>query len=466
MISSFEPHPAQKIILDATGRKYTGFVVMIMAGRRFGKTLLSLSVIVKRAIEVPGSRLWYVTHTKDQAYRNAWRTLLNPRRRTKGRKGFDPPLLPNELIKKKRDDRHTVELYNDSIIELFGIGNEIFKLGAGIDFVVLDEFPGIPYSLWYDVINPMLADVNGDAMFIGTVPDPKKHDITIEFIDMFEQGLARPTDRLKSFNFSSFDNPHISHEKIRRDIEEYKKKGREQDALRLFFGKYTREYGFVFPAFGDRHIINPIEIPKEWTRVNAMDPHPHKPHFSNWGAFSQDNTLFTYRERVFEHHEQGRPMTVSEVSNEILAIEAAEKEVISAREIDPTYAKVKQSQLKGKSILDLFRDNGLYYREAIRDFAPFFDDMTERLTSDPPRYLITEDCPQTIRQIQNLRWEAYASPRAREEKGSKDRPKDVDNDLVDCVKYILNGKTRHIDPTFINRLKSEVERRWVEKRLY
>lgn len=466
MISSYKPHPAQKQIHDRLKKWCLGLIVMVMAGRRFGKTLSAMAEIVKRAVEVPGSRIWYFAHTKDQAYRIAWRTLLYPRRKNKG-KGFDPPLLPDHLIRKKRDDRYTVELYNNSLIELFGVGNEIFKLGAGLDFVVMDEFPAIPFSIWDDIVKPMLADVNGDALFIGTVPDPKKHDITIEFIDMFEKGLARPTKHLHSFNFSSFDNPHISHEYIKRDIEKAKKMGREKDAMRNYFGKYTREYGFVFPAFGERHIIHPLEeVPKEWIRINAMDPHPQKPYYSTWGAYDQDNTLWMYRERIFEHPSEGRPLTVSEIANDILRAEAYAGENIATREIDPTYAKVKQVQLKGKSILDLFRDSGLYYREAIRDFPPFFDEMTERLASDPPGFLITEDCPNTIRQLQNLRWEAYASPKAREEKGAKDRPKDVDNDLVDDIKYTINSKTRYVDPSFINRLKNTISRRWEKRELY
>ena len=177
----YRPHKSQMVIHDALRPALSGKIVMVITGRRFGKTVLAVNEIVQRAIETPGSRIWYVAPTKEQAHGIAWRLMIYERRDKDNKKL--PPYMPGELIKKKREDKYFVELYNGSLIEVKGTQDPIFLLGHGLHFVVFDEFHSIPYNVWDDDIRPMLNDYNGDALFIGTLPDPKVHPITQEFLD-------------------------------------------------------------------------------------------------------------------------------------------------------------------------------------------------------------------------------------------------------------------------------------------
>lgn len=430
----YAPHASQRLIHDALSAVCTGLVVMVIAGRRFGKTILACNEIIKRAIEIPGARIWYVAPTKDQAFRIAWKVMLK--------------YLPPELIAKKREDRHTIELVNGSIIEFMGVQDQVWLLGVGLHFVVLDEFPTIPYTVWFDVIRPMMADYNGDALFIGSVPDPKVHQISQEFIEMYEDLVAEGhlTGDLHAFSFPSMDNPYINHEKIAKDIAELKRKGRSQDVNRIYYGSYTREYGLVFPGFNfDLHTCDPFPVDASWIKMMAVDPHPQKPIHGLWMTQSPDKEWFIYRERRFVQDGTDHPLTVQESAAQMRLLEGTEK--IRLRLIDPTFAKVEQKVIGQKSVFQQYADLGLYFREGNRDFMTFFNEITDRFRALPHTTIhIFRTCPGLIRQLQSYMWDSWSSIKAREDKGVKDRPRSVNDDFVSCLKYLANTHVPNVDP--------------------
>jgi hypothetical protein len=438
-------------------------MVMVIAGRRFGKTILAVIEIVKRAIEIEGSRIWYLAPTKDQAYRIAWRLMLYPRVDKKGNKY--EPYLPTDMISKRREDQHYVELINGSLIEFLGCQDEIFLLGAGLHFVVLDEFPTIDWSIWSDTVRPMLADYNGDALFIATVPDPKVHNISMEYLEMYEKILYDPQVNEAAFNFSSFENPYIDKNKIKKDILELERKGRGNDANRLYFGKYTREYGRIFPKFSrEKHVVVPFEIPKDWMRIMGVDPHPQKPTDALWAAIDKRGHFWFYREKEFMARD--RSMTIMEAGQDILKIENDAKEKIMARVIDPRSSKVEYNIVGAKSIKDQLRDCGLHFRDASDNFETFFQTMTDKLVDEPePSIHFFESCPNLIRQMENATWDSWASRRARDERGVKNRPKKFDDDFRQIAMFILNSNIRPIDREAINAFRKELEMKWEEGRI-
>jgi hypothetical protein len=449
----YRPHASQRKIHEALAAVCVGAVVMVIAGRRFGKTILACNEIIRRAIEIPGARVWYIAPTKDQAFRIAWRVMLK--------------YLPKEMIAHKREDRHTIELVNGSLIEFLGVQDQVFLLGAGLHFVVLDEFPTIAYTVWYDVIRPMLLDFNGDALFIGSVPDPKVHSISQEFINMYEDLLAadRVTGEHNAFSFPSMDNPYINAEKIARDIADMKRKGREGDVSRIYYGSYTREYGLVFPGFKvDEHTCDPFPIPAAWPLMMAVDPHPQKPIHGLWMAQDPAREWWIYRERCFESDATKVPLTVQESAAQMRLLE--EKESIRLRLIDPTFAKVEQRVLGQKSVVQQYAQLGLYFQEGNRDFMTFFNEITDRLRALPhPTIHVFKSCPGLIRQLQNYTWDSWASLRAREEKGAKDRPKAVNDDFISCLKYLANTNVPSLDPARVKKdVTAMLNARWERMR--
>jgi len=131
------------------------FVVWV-AGRRSGKTRVALAKLVVKASEKAGSLNYYIGPTYTQAKKIIWRTL---KRHT-----------PREYILGVNESELSMELVNGSIIQLLGADHPDSLRGPGPDFVVFDEFRWMNPAVWYEVIQPAMADTEGGALFI-TSPD-------------------------------------------------------------------------------------------------------------------------------------------------------------------------------------------------------------------------------------------------------------------------------------------------------
>jgi hypothetical protein len=97
---------------------------VLVAGRRFGKTFLALTELLRAAAK-PGSLSWYVAPTRLQAKRVAWRAL----------KKLTQPYwnsIPHET-----DMR--IEIRGGGAICVRGADNCDALRGDGLDFVVSDE---------------------------------------------------------------------------------------------------------------------------------------------------------------------------------------------------------------------------------------------------------------------------------------------------------------------------------------
>lgn len=462
----YHPFAEQQEIHDALRPMCSGKIAMAITGRRFGKTTLAINEIVDHAVTMPGSRCWYIAHTEKQAFRIAWVEMLEAHVDKDNK--MCAPYLPSELVKKKREDQHYVVLNNGSRIEFLGTVQQLPMLGAKLHFVVFDEFPGINYAAWVDIVRPMLIDHRGNALFIGTVPDPIEYSIEIKFIEMYEEFLYGKAENknYKGFNFSSFCNPHISHEELKQQIKDEERKGRGRNAQRLYYGKYTREYGAAFPKFDyDKHTVEPIKLPGDCVRIMAIDPHPQKPSYALWCAIDKRKHYWFYREMEFVNEE--RALTIPEIAYEITDVEDQNKEKIHMRLIDPTFAKIEQSILGAKSVNDLFKDYGLWFNEADRRFDTYFHRVKDMLVEEPETtFHILRNCPGFIRQMKNATWDSWGSARARAERGAKDKLKKGDDDYLDNSKYIINAPVAYgmLNDASIATYRSQLNKRWQRQR--
>ena len=132
---------------------------VLVAGRRFGKTFLALTELI-RAAWGPGRKAWYVAPTYRQAKRVAWRAL----------KQMTKPYCAS----KPNETDLTIELIAGGSISLRGADNYDSLRGEGLDFVVVDEVADMRRDVWPEVLRPMLSDREGGALFIGT-PRGRNH---------------------------------------------------------------------------------------------------------------------------------------------------------------------------------------------------------------------------------------------------------------------------------------------------
>ena len=158
---NFGPEQGQVLSCD---RRF----IVLAAGRRWGKTTLGLYQLLCHAARMGGQLCYYIAPTEDQAKEIAWRSLKE--------------MVPPSLTLRTRESDLEIELVNHSLIKLHG---PRFLRGAGLDFVVLDEFAYMPADLWPEVVRPMLADREGRALIIST-PQGFNH-----FYDLYQEALSR-----------------------------------------------------------------------------------------------------------------------------------------------------------------------------------------------------------------------------------------------------------------------------------
>jgi hypothetical protein len=173
-----------------------------VAGRRFGKTHLSVTELLKAATSGKNKNCWYVAPTYGAAKEIAWDMLIHT--------------IPDEYIVKSNESSLTLKLINGSVISLKGAEKPNNLRGRALDFVVLDEFADMRPEAWYEVIRPSLSDRQGSALFIGT-PKGRNH-----FYDLWAKGIDG-ADEWASFQYTTLDGGNVSESEIdqaRSDLDE------------------------------------------------------------------------------------------------------------------------------------------------------------------------------------------------------------------------------------------------------
>ena len=182
-----KPHSGQQKVLDSKAR-----FKVILAGRRFGKSLISQIISILGIIN--GKQIAYVTPTYALS-KIFFADIIK--------------LIPVKLIKSANK--------TDLVISLITGGSLSFLTGERLDNfrgrkfheVIVDEAAYIPdlESAWLNSIRPTLTDFKGNAIFIST-PRGKNY-----FYALYHKGLNKE-DGYDSFHFTTYDNPHISADEI------------------------------------------------------------------------------------------------------------------------------------------------------------------------------------------------------------------------------------------------------------
>jgi hypothetical protein len=175
---------------------------VVVAGRRFGKTHLSIRELAKHA-SLPNKEVWYVAPTYKMARQIVWRKLKNK-------------LQDLNWVTKTNETEMSIYLKNGSVISLKGADNYDSLRGVGLDFIVLDEFADIDPDAWYETLRPTLSDKQGRALFIGT---PK--GIGNWSYEIYQNSLD--SQDWSSYQYTTIDGGNVKPEEIeaaKRDLDE------------------------------------------------------------------------------------------------------------------------------------------------------------------------------------------------------------------------------------------------------
>ena len=201
----FPLHEAQLEIFNDPAR-----YKVVAAGRRFGKSHLAAVELLIKALEeenyagydVMDKEVYYIAPTFEQAKKIIW-----PKLKEMGKLAKEGGVIESTV-----ENTAVMTLVNGRRISVKGADRPDSLRGVGLSYVVLDEYAFMKPDVWSLIIRPALADVEGEALFIGT-PDGKNH-----FYDIFTYAQGHP-GVWKAFTFESLSNPVLNPNEIRLAIE-------------------------------------------------------------------------------------------------------------------------------------------------------------------------------------------------------------------------------------------------------
>lgn len=218
--------PQRRIFLDDSRFR------VVVAGRRFGKTVLGVTECLYEAQRGTKRLIWYIAPTYRMAKELVWEELKEA--------------IPAEMIESKNEAELSITLrgYKSKIV-LKGADNPDSLRGKGLDFVVFDEAADIDEDTWFKVIYPALTDKQGKALFIGT---PKGYNW---FYDLYIDGLHKRS--WKVFTFTTAQGGNVTLEELEYAKETLSLKHYKQE----FEASFETLSNTVYSSFDRKSNVDP-----------------------------------------------------------------------------------------------------------------------------------------------------------------------------------------------------------------
>ena len=199
--------------------------------RRAGKTELALMELVHHALKasLPLPFFAYIAPYLKQAKLLAWTRLkqrLEELRRVGG-------------VDINESDLSVVFKHNGATLKILGGDNPDALRGARLDGVVLDEVAQIKPEVWTDIVQPMLSDRKGWALFIGT---PSGVNLFSELFYRAAELEGWSASRWTVYDTNALDELEV--ERLRRDMSE---------------ASFAREYLCDFTAAGSDQLVSLLD---------------------------------------------------------------------------------------------------------------------------------------------------------------------------------------------------------------
>lgn len=178
---------------------------VLVSGRRFGKTILSIEELLREVQAGHGKRCWYVAPTYRQAQQICWQMLK------------DRLSVGNWIASKNESDLSIILKKTGNAISLRGADNFDSLRGVGLHFLVMDEFADIKPEAWFEVLRATLSDTGGKALFCGT---PKGRNWAY---NLFQRGKDPNEKDWASFSYTTVEGGNVPPEEVetaRRELDE------------------------------------------------------------------------------------------------------------------------------------------------------------------------------------------------------------------------------------------------------
>lgn len=252
---------------------------VLVAHRRFGKTVLVINHLLKQALlcTKPRGSFAYVAPLRNQAKVVAWDYL----------KHYSEP-LPGRTVNESELCVTVPSNGGGSRIRIFGADNPDALRGLYFDCVVLDEVAQMKSEVWEEIIQPALADRHGSAVFIGT---PKGVNL---FSDLYFKACKLQSKGDEKWTAMSFPVTATSVIKA-EDVEQLRQDMSEN--------KFRQEMLCDFSASSDDVLIPLPLVQEAQSRTYKANQYCHAPLVLgvDVARFGDDSSVLFFRQGLVAH---------------------------------------------------------------------------------------------------------------------------------------------------------------------
>lgn len=408
---------------------------------------------IERCVSASDQRVWYIAPTYRQAEMIAWRYLM-------GRLRLFPKSFQDYCNINQSKLQVEFPPPTNSLFEFKGVEDPDKLRGAGLDYIILDEYGDDNYGrepVWNEILRPGLSDKRGDALIIST---PKGYN---HLYDLYERGASglKEYSNWGSWKMPTWTNPYIAEEEIEDAKQECRK---DPGSFEQEWGaEFRSKQGLVYKKFDrDIHVIRnlePEEIPASWQMEVALDFGAAHPTAAVYVLF--DN-IYDVAYVVDEYYQAGEPVKYN--AGQMKALEARWYQAPKVRWGD---SQAKQTIMEYNAhdypITPANKKSG--------SVATGISKIQERLLKDPlarkftgaaakrqqyennpgcPKLLVCRRCVNLIKEFENYEWKSNNSA----ERKAADAPEKAWDDALDALRYVI---LHHAEP--IGRKPHQVKKR-------
>jgi phage terminase large subunit-like protein len=335
---------------------------------------------------------------------------------------------PSDLINGSWEDSYnpqlrTLTLTNGSTCELMSYDQDLKKFaGTSRHWVHFDEEP--PKSI-FDECKMRLLDTGG-CYYITMTP---VEGMTWIYDDIFLPGL-QAGGNVRVIIIDTAENPYVSDSEIELAIEgmsDDEKKARKS-------GKFVQIGGLVFKKFSRANVIPALSVDQlramsGWTHYASMDHGLNNPTAWLWHAASPSGLVVTYDE-IYKNE-----TLINQFAREI-----HERNALEGRKAPEIYVGdpsiTQRNAQTGDSVQIAYSSAGIPIVLGNNNVAIGVEKMNRYLQSG--KWLITENCPNLIRELQRVRWKVYENAKKRHDNNVREEIHKHNDHAPDSAKYFFS----------------------------
>lgn len=318
----------------------------------------------------------------------------------------------------------TLHFENGSFVEFMSYDQDVDKFaGTSRHFIHFDEEP--PQDIYIECMTRLIDTKGSWWMTLTPVMG-----MEWMFDDVYTPGKNDPQSNIAVIEVDMTENPYLDQD----EIKEFLKNIPEEDVDARQHGKFVRRGGVIYKAF-DRnvHVIPSLdELPPSWELYASLDHGYNNPTAWLWHAVDQDGNVVTFA----EHYES--EMIVQDHAEQVKLINKSIGRDPGIYVGDPAIAQ--RQAVTGSSIQTEYSMHGIYVTLGNNDVLSGINKINSYLSYNDkrkPRWYITENCVELIKEIQKYRWKTWSNKKSERQNNKFDVPHKKNDHACDSARYFF-----------------------------